>query len=219
MKKHIIYFSELNVTRIQALTDAVFAIVITILSFTLVVPTGEDEMNLKTFMLDQLIPKLFIFFLGFIVVGAFWVDTHFNHHHMVKTNIINIWLNIIFLMFICLIPFSSGFLANYLNTTISLIIYSINLIMASLFHLAMLVHSWKNKFIDRKVDKKLYHNMCMRIILPIIIYLLIIPLGFLHQRWVVYLFIAPLFFQILFGRVGTQKSINDTESTLEEMMH
>jgi uncharacterized membrane protein len=99
-RNNTINFTELNVNRIQALTDAVFAIVITILSLTLVVPPGEDDEGLKRFMWDQIIPKLFIFFLGFIIVGAFWVDTHFNHHHMVKTNIFSIWLNIIFLMFI-----------------------------------------------------------------------------------------------------------------------
>ena len=107
-KPNIIQFTELNVNRIQALTDAVFTIVITILSLSLVVPPGEDEQNLKRFMFDQIIPKLFIFFLGFIIVGAFWVDTHFNHHHMIKTNITSIWLNILFLMFVCLIPFSSS---------------------------------------------------------------------------------------------------------------
>jgi len=201
-KSNIIHFTELNVNRIQALTDSVFAIVITILSLALVVPPGENEHNLRSFMLDQIIPKLFIFFLGFIVVGAFWVDTHFNHHHMVKTNIFSIWLNIFFLMFICLIPFSSGFLANYLYTTISVIVYSINLILVSILHLAMLIYSWEKKFIDPNVDKSLYHNMCWRIILPTIIYILIIPLAFLEKSWVVYLFIAPLFFQILFGRAN-----------------
>ena len=207
MKKlNIIQFTELNVNRIQALTDAVFAIVITILSLSLVVPPGEDEENLKRFMFDQIIPKLFIFFLGFIIVGAFWVDTHFNHHHMIKTNITSIWLNILFLMFVCLIPFSSGFLANYLNTTISVIIYSANLIMVSLLHLAMLVYSWEKKFINPQVTKDLYYNMCWRIILPIIIYVLIIPLALLKKSWVVYLFLAPLFFQILFGRARKFKN-------------
>ncbi|MEY3348439.1 MAG: hypothetical protein RLY46_478 [Bacteroidota bacterium] len=201
-RQNIIHFTELNINRIQALTDAVFAIVITILSLALVVPPGENEHNLKSFMLEQIIPKLFIFFLGFIVVGAFWVDTHFNHHHMVKTNIFSIWLNIFFLMFVCLIPFSSGFLANYLYTTISVIVYSVNLIFVSVLHLAMLVYAWKNKFIDPSVDKVLYHNMCWRIILPTIIYILIIPLAFMKESWVVYLFIAPLFFQILFGRAN-----------------
>jgi len=159
-------------------------------------------------MLDQIIPKLFIFFLGFIIVGAFWVDTHFNHHHMIKTNIFSIWLNIIFLMFICLIPFSSGFLANYLNTTISVVIYSLNLIMVSLLHLAMLVYAWEKRFIDPHVTKELYQNMRWRIILPTIIYALIIPLALLKKSWVVYLFLAPLFFQILFGRarkIGNEK--------------
>jgi uncharacterized membrane protein len=207
-RSNIIQFTELNVNRIQALTDAVFAIVITILSLSLVVPPGEDEANLKRFMLDQIIPKLFIFFLGFIIVGAFWVDTHFNHHHMIKTNIFSIWLNIIFLMFVCLIPFSSGFLANYLNTTISVVIYSLNLIMVSLLHLAMLVYAWEKRFIDPHVTRELYQNMRWRIILPTIIYALIIPLALLKKSWVVYLFLAPLFFQILFGRarkIGNEK--------------
>jgi uncharacterized membrane protein len=70
--KSVIQFTELNVNRIQALTDAVFAIVITILSVTLVIPPGENDSNLKSFLLEQVIPKLFIFFLGFVVVGAFW---------------------------------------------------------------------------------------------------------------------------------------------------
>jgi len=204
MKKDtIIQFTELNVNRIQALTDAVFAIVITILSLTLVIPPGENENDLKRFLLDQIIPKLFIFFLGFIVVGAFWVDTHFNHHHMVKTNIFSIWLNIFFLMFVCLIPFSSGFLANYLYTSISIIVYSLNLILVSLLHLAMLVYSWEKRFIDPTVSRTLYHNMCWRIILPTIIYILIIPLAYLKKGWVVYLFIAPLFFKsYLVGQSG-----------------
>lgn len=215
MRNNLIQISEMNVNRIQSLTDSVFAIVITILSLALVIPTGENEQDLKQFMLDQIIPKLFIFFLGFIVVGAFWVDTHFNHHHMIKTNIISVWLNIFFLMFVCLIPFSSGFLANYLNTAISLIIYSINLILVSLFHLAMLVYAWENRFIDPKVDKKLYYNMCGRIVLPVLIYILIIPLALLHQRWVVYLFIAPLFFQILFGRAANPKTNQVREGNKE----
>jgi hypothetical protein len=72
--------------------------------------------------------------------------------------------------------------------------------MVSLIHLAMLVYSWNKKFIDPTVDRVLYINMCWRIILPTIVYLCIIPLAFLEKSWVVYLFLAPLFFQILFGR-------------------
>ena len=106
--------ANLDVRRIQSLSDSVFAIVITILAFTLVVPAGENDEGLRRFLWDQILPKLFIFFLGFVIVGAYWVDTHYNHHHILKVDKASIWLNILFLMFICLIPFSSGFLANYL---------------------------------------------------------------------------------------------------------
>jgi len=192
--------ASLDVKRIQSLTDAVFAIVITILSLTLVVPPGENEEGLRRFLWDQILPKLFIFFLGFIIVGAYWVYTHYNHHHIMKVNKVSIWLNIFFLMFICLIPFSSGFLANYLYSSISVIIYSINLIIVSFWHLMILIHSWRNKFVYPYVDKKLYRNMRWRIILPILVYLLIIPVSLLRTPWVVYLFLVPLFFQIFFGR-------------------
>lgn len=191
---------SLDVKRIQSLTDSVFAIVITILSLTLVIPAGENDQGVKHFLWDQILPKLFIFFLGFIIVGAYWVDMYYNHHHILKVNKASIWLNIFFLMFICLIPFSSGFLANYLYSSISVVVYSLNLILVSFWHLVILIYSWRKKFIQPHVDKKLYRNMLLRIILPIVVYLLIIPISFLRTPWVVYLFLLPLFFQIFFGR-------------------
>jgi uncharacterized membrane protein len=198
--------ASLDVKRIQSLTDAVFAIVITLLSLALVVPPGENDEGLKRFLLDQILPKLFIFFLGFVIVGAYWIDTHYNHHHILKVNKASIWLNIFFLMFICLIPFSSGLLANYLYSSTSVIVYSINLILVSSWHLAMLVYSWRKRFIHPYVDTRLYRNMIWRIVFPIIIYLLIIPVSLLRTPWVVYLFLLPLFFQIFFGRSKREMS-------------
>lgn len=198
--------ASLDVKRIQSLTDAVFAIVITLLSLALVVPPGENDEGLKRFLLDQILPKLFIFFLGFVIVGAYWIDTHYNHHHILKVNKVSIWLNIFFLMFICLIPFSSGLLANYLYSSTSVIVYSINLILVSSWHLAMLVYSWRKRFIHPYVDTRLYRNMIWRIVFPIIIYLLIIPVSLLRTPWVVYLFLLPLFFQIFFGRSKREMS-------------
>jgi uncharacterized membrane protein len=54
--------ANLDVRRIQSLSDSVFAIVITILLFTLVVPSGENDEGLRRFLWDQILPKLFIFF-------------------------------------------------------------------------------------------------------------------------------------------------------------
>jgi uncharacterized membrane protein len=192
--------ASLDEHRIQSLSDSVFAIVITILAFTLVVPPGENDEGLRRFLWDQILPKLFIFFLGFIIVGAYWVDTHYNHHHILKVDKTSIWLNIIFLMFICLIPFSYVFLDNYLYSSISVIVYSINLILVSFCHLMMLIYSWRRRYIQPYVDKTLYRNMQLRIILPILIYLCIIPISLFRTPWVVYLFLLPLTFQIFFGR-------------------
>lgn len=199
--------NELDVHRIQNLTDALFAIVLTFLSIGMIVPRGLNHTNLITYLLNENFPKLLIFFLSFIIIGAFWVDSHYHHHLVVKTDKISTWLNIFFLMFISIIPFSSSFLANYRHDVTSISNYSINLLAASICNLLMLVYAWHKKFLRPLISLKLYKNLLWRLLFPIIIYSLIIPLSFLISEWVIYLFLIPILFQIFFGNANQESSV------------
>lgn len=193
-------FSGLDLKRIQGLTDATFAVAMTITVLEITVSSGLNHSELSEYVRVHLVPSLFIYFLGFIVIGAFWNDTHFHHQVLAKTDRISSWLNILFLMFVCVIPFSSSLLMKYRHDQLSTVFYCANLLIVSLCHLAMLVYAWKRKFMKPHISNRLYRNMSIRILIPIFSYCLLIPLTFYISGWIRFLFLAPLLFQIFFGR-------------------
>ena len=91
--------NELNIKRIQSLTDATFAVAMTILILEVKVPPGLSQDVLVNHFKDHTWRSLFIFMIGFVTLGVFWVGSHFHHHHLVRTDRISSWLNLLFLMF------------------------------------------------------------------------------------------------------------------------
>jgi uncharacterized membrane protein len=93
--------------RIEAFTDGVIAIVITIMVLELKVPESADLAGLLA-----VVPTLLIYALSFINVGIFWN----NHHHMLHaTRQVNgkvLWANLLLLFWISLIPFVIRWIAE-----------------------------------------------------------------------------------------------------------
>lgn len=190
----------LDIKRIQSLSDGIFAVACTILILELKIPDGLDHVALVRYLSTAIIYKALIFVITFVLLSTYWIDSHFHHHLTTKTDKVNIWLNILFLMFICMIPFSSSLLANYLQDSLSIIIFSSNLICASLCHLFMLQYLWKKKYVLPHISTILYNNLKLRIVVPIVIYIIIIPLSLWFSKWIISLFMLPLGFQIIYGR-------------------
>lgn len=191
---------ELDIKRIQGLTDATFAVAMTVLILEIEIPGGLNSTHLFEIIFKEIVPSLFIYFLSFIIIGAFWIDSHFHHHLLVKTDRISSWLNIVFLMFICVIPFSSSFLIKYPHDKLSAVFYCINLVSVSICHLCMLIYTWRKEFIKPSISYRLYRNMKLRVLIPILTYSLLIYLSFYISDWIKFLFLVPLLFQIVFGR-------------------
>jgi uncharacterized membrane protein len=97
--------------RLEILTDGVFAIVMTLLVLEITLPeiaqpTLQAELPQK---LLELWPKLFKYALSFLVLGILWGFHHLVFHSIKHSNMALVWLNILFLMFVTLIPFSTSF--------------------------------------------------------------------------------------------------------------
>src|SRR3984957_6403535 len=91
---------ELHLTRIEAFSDGVFAVAVTLLVLDLKVPALNDRADvheLARVLLDQL-PRLVSWLISFIIVCKFWL----NHHHLLglarHADYGFVWLNSIFLM-------------------------------------------------------------------------------------------------------------------------
>jgi uncharacterized membrane protein len=90
----------MNTARLEAFTDGVVAVIITILVLEIHVPQGSDLASLKA---D--VPILLAYVLSYVNVGIFWV----NHHHMLHvTEQVNgkiLWANLVLLFWLSLVPF------------------------------------------------------------------------------------------------------------------
>ncbi len=93
--------------RLEAFSDGVIAIIITIMVLDLKVPHGEDLDALK-----PLIPVFLMYVLSFIYVGIYWN----NHHHMLhaadKVTGPILWANLHLLFWLSLVPVTTGWMAK-----------------------------------------------------------------------------------------------------------
>ena len=113
----------MNKTRLEAFSDGVFAIIITIMVLEIKVPHGTDWSELKA-----LLPVFLSYVISFIYVGIYWG----NHHHLVHTakNVSSgiIWANMHLLFWLSLIPFTTGWMGENHAAPNTIIAYAINLI-------------------------------------------------------------------------------------------
>ncbi|MEZ4856120.1 MAG: TMEM175 family protein [Gelidibacter sp.] len=113
--------------RLEAFTDGVLAIIITIMILEMKVPHGGNFEDLK-----PIIPVFGSYVLSFIYIGIYWN----NHHHMLQTvkqvTGSMLWANLHLLFWLSLIPFVTGWMGENHFTAASLFMYGIVLLGAAI---------------------------------------------------------------------------------------
>lgn len=115
----------LSKSRIEALSDGVFSIAITLLVLKLEVPEVMHEHSNAT-MLKELLAlrgEFLTFVVTFLIAGAFWYLHHLTFHFIKHVDGFLIWTNLIFLMFISLLPFSAGLMSHLFVHPVSQFFY------------------------------------------------------------------------------------------------
>lgn len=120
---------ELGKNRIEALSDGVFAIVMTLLILEIHVPDlPHNAPNVQVFpALIHLWPKFFTYVVSFIGLGFYWIAHHNMYNAIRSSDRILLWLNILFFMFVSLLPFSTSFLNAFRQSQIAPIFFGANL--------------------------------------------------------------------------------------------
>ena len=116
--------------RIITLTDAVLAIVMTLLVLEIVIPElspSEVAAELPKRLLE-LWSDIWSYAISFIILGFLWIGHDDQYHYIKRANKTLLWITIFFLLFIGLIPFSTALIGEYGDHQISVIIYGINII-------------------------------------------------------------------------------------------
>lgn len=156
-------------TRIEAFSDGVIAIIITIMVLELKIPHGSELADLF-----ELWPVFISYVLSFAFVGIYWA----NHHHLLHTvrqiNSRLIWANLTLLFFLSIIPFTTGWMGENHFENIPVAVYALNLLMSAVSYfilqqviMADMGHS--NSMIDALNKQK------QKGIISLMLYILAIP--------------------------------------------
>jgi uncharacterized membrane protein len=122
--------------RVEALTDGVFAIVVTILVLEIAVPPNLSERSLFD-ALDELRPTLVAWVISFLLTGMYWVMHRDLFARIRYVNRDLVWLNLLFLLPVSLVPFAAQLLGEYPDEPIALRIYAVVLTAVTIMRTAM----------------------------------------------------------------------------------
>jgi len=141
----------LSKSRIEALSDGVVAIAITLLVLELKVPeVMEHHSNEK--MLEELLalwPELMTYVITFLIAGGFWYLHHLTFHFIKHVDGVLVWINLMFLMFISLLPFSAGLMSHLFVHPVSQFFYFGNqLAIALLLNIHWQYARWKHMTVE-----------------------------------------------------------------------
>ena len=120
---------EIGKTRIETLSDGIFAIVMTLLILEFHVPnlpTNAPNVEVAPALI-ALWPKFVSYVLAFVSLGFFWVGHHTMYHGIRRADRTLLWLNIFFFMFVSLLPFSTSVLNAFSQAFIAPLFFGTNL--------------------------------------------------------------------------------------------
>src|ERR1035438_8076871 len=100
----------LSKSRIEALSDGVFSIAMTLLVLKLEVPEVMHHSSNEGMLMQllALAPQFLTYVVTFLIAGGFWFLHHLTFHFIRHVNGVLVWINLLFLMFVALLPFSAG---------------------------------------------------------------------------------------------------------------
>src|SRR5436309_6299481 len=121
--------------RLEAFSDGVIAIIITIMVLEMKVPHGDRVEELV-----PLIPTFLSYVLSFVYVGIYWN----NHHHLLHTSMVvtgtMLWANLHLLFWLSLFPFATGWMGENHFAAAPTVLYGVVLLMASIAY-SLLEHA------------------------------------------------------------------------------
>ena len=140
-------------TRIEAFSDAVFAIVMTILVLDLKIPNISSQVT-DAQMANQLLevlPNFLCFGLSFLILAIFWVNHHQFFHTLRVTDRALLWYNNNLLFWLCCIPFPTAFIGEGYLRILPVTAYGFVLFMSSFSFNLLARHAHKKGLIEESI--------------------------------------------------------------------
>ncbi|MDE1827637.1 MAG: DUF1211 domain-containing protein [Candidatus Micrarchaeota archaeon] len=159
--------------RAEALTDGIFATVMTILVLSLVVPVITSG-NVDQLLSDDLLglfPNVLTYAMSFLVLGTLWIGHNNIFRYLEKAGRKVQWINLMFLLSIGFIPFTTALLGRYPLDHVAVLVYGINLLGVAIIYNLFWAYALLEKLAHKEVDKKWFKTSLKRGSVGILVYM------------------------------------------------
>lgn len=199
----------LETDRISALTDGIFAFSMTLLILGIAIPEipkalAPTQLNGK---LLNMLPMISDFILSFVLLATFW-NIHQKQFQVIKHTDEKLnWINILLLLLIVFVPFTTELSSNYDNSVLAVSLFNINLLCISLVYYFIWRHATKAKLLDESVTPEIIKFSNVRLLIFVFVSLLALVLGQFALSWCTAVYwIIPVSF--MYHRKVSKKVIN-----------
>lgn len=195
---------QLSRNRIEALADGVFAVAMTLLVLDIKVPELQPPLETGDLPLKLLAlwPKFLSYVISFVILGVYWVGHHIQLSFIRRADRPLLWINVLFLLWVALVPFSTALLSEYSKTQVAIAIYGANLIAIGL---TLALHWWyattERRHVDPDIHPNLVRSAMKRTLMAPVIYLIAIALSFFRAELSLILYAVVPVLYILPGRL------------------
>lgn len=162
--------------RLEAFSDGVLAIIITIMVLELQIPHEGSLAALR-----PLIPKFLSYVLSFVFVGIYWNNHHHLWHAVKRVNGSVLWANLHLLFWLSLIPFVTGWMGENQFSTIPVAMYGVVLWLSAVAYYIMVLVLTAHHEKDSLLVTAIGNGQKER--LSLFLYTIAIPLAFLSS-WI-----------------------------------
>lgn len=123
------YRESISIQRIETLADGIFAIAMTLLVLGLDLPQQAKEftdLQIYQFLRGEF-QDFFNYALSFFLLASLWILHHRQFNFIRKTDAVHLWINIVVLMFIALVPFSTSLVGDFYHNGAAEFFFAFNM--------------------------------------------------------------------------------------------
>lgn len=140
-KKELIMTAEIegleyhiSKNRLETLVDGIFAFAMTLLVLGIDPPRPQESQATAVLpdMIASLIPEIFLFIVAFLVLALFWLGHHRQFHFVSRIDPAILWINILILIAIVFVPFSTDIAGDYPAVTDAALLFHANMFIVGL---------------------------------------------------------------------------------------
>ncbi len=167
--------------RLVLFSDAVIAITITLLALEIRLPEGFGELDDARLWAElvALAPRLLAYLISFAVIGVYWLNHHAKFQHIVQSRRGLLVINLLFLLFIGVVPFTTSLIAEN-GGPLATAIYACGMVCCGLTLMWLWAYAGARSMLDPSLPGNQRRRQLLTTLVPSVVFALSIPLAFVN---------------------------------------